>query len=308
MDKIEGSVLDRVPPGALSLTLTRSTIKMVHSRTWSVDKANQVWDILIALQGRGEYLINGQRLSLSPGQALLIPPHTRFQGWTESEEPYLGIAQHFTLKIFGDHDLLDLMELSPVAGLAPWPVMEPLAWHFRQSAPPGSITMPQTAQFMVLLNAYINAAFRGWKPAAAGRIEGAAGIDVAVMQAASRISGAPLDPDIAQTALAEAPYNPDYFQREFQRRIGRTPRKYQEFCRMERAMHLLESGHNVGATAALVGYSDPYYFSRMFKRTMGRSPREHLERISLSRDGRLMHFDEDAQEALIAAGITPSRG
>ncbi|NVO25314.1 helix-turn-helix transcriptional regulator [Donghicola mangrovi] len=297
MDEIEGGVLDRVPVSALSLTLTRSTIRMQHAPSWQVDKSNEVYDLIIALDGQGEYLMNGQRLTLRPGQAMLIPPRTRFEGWMEACDEYIGIAQHFTLRAYGEHDLLSLMELRPIADLAPWPVYEPLARHFRSQSPPGSVTLPQHHQFMVLLNAYINAAFIRWRPDAAQPIEGTAGIDLAVMQAASKISAHPLDPAIVQATMDEAPYNRDYFQRAFQKRIGRTPRQYQQFCLMERAMQYLEAGHSVTEAAARVGYGDPYYFSRMFKRIIGLSPRAHVERLKLSRSGQLFQFDEGEQKA-----------
>jgi AraC-like DNA-binding protein len=297
MEEIEGGVLDRVPVGALSLSLTRSTIRMQHAPSWKVDKSNEVYDLIIALDGQGEYLMEGQRLTLRQGQAMLIPPHTRFEGWIEHCDEYIGIAQHFTLRAFGEHDLLSLMELRPIADLAPWPVHEPLARHFRSQSPPGSVTLPQHHQFMVLLNAYINAAFIRWRPDTAQPIEGTAGIDLAVMQAASKISAHPLDAAIVQAAMDEAPYNRDYFQRSFQKRIGRTPRQYQQFCLMERAMEYLESGHSVTEAAARVGYSDPYYFSRMFKRIIGLSPRAHVERLKISRSGQLFQFDEGEQKA-----------
>lgn len=300
MDEIEGQVLARIPPNALSLVLTRSTIKMEHSVSWSVDKANLVHDMILALDGQGEYRINGQRLTLRPGEALLIPKGTRFEGWTNGPEEYRGIAQHFTLTIFGETDLFDLMDLRLKSALPHWDALEPLARHFRASALPNSVTLAQHHQFMVLLTAAIEGAFTGWLPSAAGQITGGNAIDVAVMQAASRISAAPLDEGMAEAVIADAPYNPDYFQREFQRRIGRTPRKYQELCRMERAMALLEAGMNVSAAASEVGYADPYYFSRMFKRTMGLSPRDHLRKVRQSREGQLMQMDEDAQASALA--------
>ncbi|OUD08429.1 AraC family transcriptional regulator [Marivivens niveibacter] len=300
MDEIEGGVLDRVPVGALALTLTRSTIRMDHEPTWRVDKSNPVYDLIVCLSGQGEYLLDGERLRLKPGHAMLIPPHTRFVGWMEHCDRYTGLAQHFDLTVFGEHNLLELMELRPIAEISPWPVYEPLVHHFRQTAPAGSVTLPQHHQFLVLLNAWINDAFIRWKPDAAQRIGGTAAIDLAVMQAASDIAAHPLAENVVEQTLDRAPYNRDYFQREFQKRTGRTPRKYQEFCRMERAMHFLESGHSVGETAARVGYSDPYYFSRMFKKTMGLSPRAHIEKIRLSRSGQLFQYDEGEQAERLA--------
>ncbi len=300
MDEIEGGILSSIPPGALTLTLTRATIRMQHSRTWRIDKENPVDDLLICLEGRGEYLIDGERFSLSPGESMLIPRNSRFIGWNEGRQTYIGIAQHFTLDIYGRHDLLAQMKLRPKVRLSRWPLLEPLVRHYRRSAPPSSVTLAQHHLFMYLLISHVEDAFENWRDTATYQPEGSDAMDLAVMKVASQIAAAPLDPDIAETAVASAPYNRDYFLREFQKRVGRTPRKYQELQRMERAMHLLETGINVSAAAAEVGYADPYYFSRMFKRIVGISPRDHIEKVRRSRDGTLLHLDEPEQAARLA--------
>ncbi len=147
---------------------------------------------------------------------------------------------------------------------------------------------------------FVEDAFVEWRGGAAYQPEGADALDLAVMKAATMISANPLDLDIAARAIEESPYNRDYFLREFQKRVGRTPRKYQEFKRMERAMHILEAGTTVGAAAVEVGYTDPYYFSRMFKKTLGVSPRDHLRRMHRSRVGGLMGLDETDQELMLS--------
>ncbi len=297
MDKIEGGILAAIPPAALSLTLTRAAIRMEHSQTWRIDKTNPVEDLVICLEGRGQYHVDGQSRVMEPGDAMLIHRNQRFLGWNEGETTYLGVAQHFALDIYGRHNLLAQMDLAAKVRLTRWPLLEPIVRHYRQSAPPSSITLAQHHLFMVLLIAYVEDAFLGWRDQAAFQPEGADAINLAVMKAASMISANPLDPEIAARAVETSPYNRDYFLREFQRRIGRTPRKFQEFKRMERAMHFLEAGHSVSAVAAEVGYGDPYYFSRMFKRTLGLSPRDHLNRVRQSRHGGLMQLDEPEQES-----------
>lgn len=306
MDKIEGEVLSAIPPAALSLNLTRAAIRMEHSQTWRIDKTNSVEDLVICLDGRGHYHVDGEPRTMEPGDAMLIRRGERFLGWNEDPELYLGLAQHFTIDIYGRHNFLTQMDLKPKVRLTRWQLLEPLARHYRRTAPASSVTLAQHHLFMVLLIAYVEDAFVGWRDQSAFQPEGADAINIAVMKAASMISAAPLDPDIAARAIELAPYNPDYFLREFQKRIGRTPRKFQEFKRMERAMHFLEAGLTVSAAAAEIGYADPYYFSRMFKRTIGISPREHIAKVRQSRHGGLMMLDEDAQAIELAA--MPARG
>ncbi|KKX33173.1 AraC family transcriptional regulator [Rhizobium sp. LC145] len=307
MDEIEGGILSSIPPSALNLTLTRATIRMEHSQTWRIDKTNPVEDLVICLEGRGHYLIDGEPRVMEPGDAMLITRGQRFQGWNEGAETYIGIAQHFTLDIYGRYDLLAQMELQPKIRLSRWSLLEPLARHYRQGAPPSSITLGQHHLFMYFLIAFIEDAFIGWRGSAAYQPEGGDALDLAVMKAATMIAANPLDVDIAIRAVEASPYNHDYFLRAFQKRVGRTPRKYQEFKRMERAMHFLEGGMPVAAAAAEVGYTDPYYFSRMFKRNLGLSPRAHVNKVRQSRHGGLLGFDEPDQE-LRLTGMEDEQG
>lgn len=304
MDEIEGGILSSIPPAALNLRLTRATIRMEHSHTWQIDKTNPVDDLVICLEGRGQYMIDGEARVMEPGEAMLITRQQRFLGWNEGPASYIGIAQHFTLDIYGHHDLIAQMELRPKVRLSRWGLLEPLARHYRQSAPPSSVTLGQHHLFMTFLIAFIEDAFIGWRDRAAYQPEGTDALDLAVMKAATMISANPLDPDIAEKAVAASPFNQDYFLREFKKRVGQTPRKYQEFKRMERAMHFLEAGLPVAAAAAEIGYADPYYFSRMFKRTLGLSPRDHVNRVRQSRHGGLLGFDEPIQlERLQDTGV-----
>lgn len=302
MDEIEGGILSSIPPAALTLDLTRAAIRMEHSQTWRIDKVNPVEDLVICLEGQGQYLIDGEPRTMEPGDAMLIQRGQRFVGWNEGPQTYLGVAQHFTLDIYGRHDLIAQMALSPRVRLSRWPLLEPLARHYRQSAPPSSVTLGQHHLFMVLLIAFIEDAFLGWRDHAAYQPEGADAIDLAVMKAVTMISANPLDADISIRAVEASPYNSDYFLREFQKRVGRTPRKYQELKRMERAMHFLEAGLSVSAAGVEVGYADAYYFSRMFKRTLGLSPRDHVERVRQRQHGRLMELDEPEQQKRLATG------
>lgn len=304
MDEIEHGPLAQISPGALNLRLTRSTIKMQHSPSWRIDKQNPVHDLVIGLEGRGQYQVNGETLELAPGEAMLIPPQTRFVGWNSGPAPYIGLAQHFSLEIFGSTDLLAQLDLRLKVRLSRWEMLAPLAWHYRQSAPPSSVTLPQHHAFMVLLLAYVDDAYLDWRDPSAFQPVMANNIDIAVTVAASRIAAHPLEDGVAERVVAEAPFNPDYFLRAFQKRIGRTPRKFQDFKRMERAMQLLEAGQAVAPVGEAVGYADPYYFSRMFKRVIGLSPRAYVQRVRQSRDGALMQLDEAEQlDALRSMGL-----
>lgn len=271
MDETGGRILEGVPAHALSLRLARSTIKMRHTETWRVDKSNEVHDLVVCLTGSARYLLDGVEVGMTPGSAMLIPAGARFIGHHESGETYTGIAQHFTLEVFGKVDLIAAMQLAPVVALSRWQLVGPLVRHYRDIAPESSTTLTQHHLFMVVLLEYLEIAFLGWSKDTSA-IEPGDALSLHIMRAAAEIAADPLDPATLDRALAAAPYNAEYFRRAFRDRIGRTPQKFMEFKKMEKAMNILSIGRTVKETAAMVGYDDPYFFSRMFKRYMGTSP------------------------------------
>ena len=66
------------------------------------------------------------------------------------------------------------------------------------------------------------------------------------------------------------------FREVFHRHTGVSPNEYIIRQRMSAACRmLLQTGENVGAVAAAVGYQDPFYFSRIFKKKVGMTPGEY---------------------------------
>ncbi|WP_137133223.1 AraC family transcriptional regulator [Rhizobium sp. FKY42] len=295
MDKSEHGTLGAIPVHALTLKLTRSTIKMLHTPTWMIDKSNSVHDLIICLTGSATYSVGDEIVHMKPGMALLIDANTRFIGRSTSSELYTGAAQHFTLDVFGRMDMIQQMELRRAVHLPRWEMLEPLVSHYRETAPLSSTTLAQHHMFMVFLIAYIEAAFIGWRQQVEPAVDNPDALSLAVMVAASRIAAEPLNDSIVDIVLASIPYNLDYFRRVFRRQVGLTPTKYQEFKRMERAMGLLAAGRSVKHTAEMVGYADSYYFSRMFKHYIGVSPAGYKEAEKRHRDGHFPRGEEDGQ-------------
>lgn len=292
MEKTEGSLLAGIPASGLTLTLTRSTIRMLHMPTWWIEKTNTVHDLVIGLEGAAVYRIGGVDFRFGAGDAMLIPAGTTFLGRHAEGAVYRGVAQHFALELFG-RDLIPRMRLARSVRLSRWPLLEGMARHYHDIAPPSSTTLLQHHLFMVLLVEFLEDAFEGWSADEAPLGEDRISLTVAI--AAARITADPLAPGLAARVVEEAPYNPDYFRREFRRQTGFTPAKFQEFKRMERAMALLEGGRAVGEAAAAVGYPDPYYFSRMFSRYVGVSPSGYKEKMRQAREGKFPRGEEDGQ-------------
>lgn len=288
MDETEQGVLAGIPPDALTVRLSRSTIRMHHGASWRVDKSNQVHDLIVCLSGAAEYEIDGREIPLAAGDALLIPAGLRFRGHRTSDQRYTGIAQHFTLNLFGNVDLIAQMELERTVRLSAWPWLAPLVRHYHDTAPATTTTLVQHHAFMVILTAYIEDAFRGWRQSAMAAVENRDALSLHIMLAAARISANPLDDGILAATLDRVPYNADYFRRAFRLRIGHTPQKFAELKKMERAVHFLALGRSVKETANDLGYRDPYYFSRIFKQYIGTSP----SACRLKQRGRRLRLDD----------------
>lgn len=271
MDKIEHFALERIPPQSLNLRLARNPIGMQHDSQWRVDKLNPVDDLLICISGGGRYIINDKDVHLTEGEALLIPRYTRFRGRHDgSNGDFIGVAQHFTLELFETGDLIEKMSLKKKVGLKNWEKLRPFVELYRENSRTIATTLPQHHQFMVLLLAFLETAFMGWRdePDAPKPQDN---LSLQIMMVATNLSADPLGGGL-EDALADIPYNQDYFKRAFRNRLGFTPQKFRELKRMEFAIHRLASGLTVKQVALELGYSDPYFFSRQFKRHIGASP------------------------------------
>lgn len=279
MDKIEHPLLSHIPMRSLSLRLARSTIKMQHNNRWKVDKLNPVHDLVICLSGRGQYRFDdtSEVVELSEGMAMLIPAYTRFRGsHPGGDETFTGIAQHFSLELFGRGDMIQNTRLKRHVALPNWDVLGPIVSLYRKTADPGSTTLSQHHQFMVLLLAYFEAAFLGWQ-SPQDRAVSQDQLSVQIMMVASRLSSDPLGAGLEEI-LSDLPYNLDYFRRAFKQRLGLTPQKFREMKRMEFAASRLGMGVRVKTVASELGFTDPYYFSRQFKQFIGSSPSTYLGR------------------------------
>lgn len=280
MDKNEHSLLSSLPAHALALHLARTPIKMHHSKSWRIDKLNPDHDLVICLTGSANYLINNENIHLKAGGALLIPKYHRFRGQHGGgDEAYTGIAQHFSLELFGREDAIQKMRLCSHVQLNNWDVLEPLVRHYRKNHEGMSTRLAAHHEFMVLLLSFIEQALLGWRTEES-EVQSEDHISLQIMLVASRLSADLLSEAAMVEVMNEIPYNKDYFRRAFRDRMGMTPKKYRELKRMEFAIHRLGVGLTVKEVAGELGYNDVYYFSRLFKQYMGASPSQYRWRSS----------------------------
>ncbi len=245
---------------------------MQHDANWRVEKSIDQHDLVVCLTGTGDYLLNGKRVTLGPGEGLLIPGGSHFRGWRSTADLYTGIAQHFRLDLFNEVDLLSQMELHTTARFRRWEMMQPVVSYYREIAPSTSTNLIQQHMFMFILLEFLDAAFIRWREQALINTAGSDALSLHIMLMAADISRDPMNDAVVEESLARRPYNPDYLRRAFRDRFVHTPRKFRELKRMEYAMSLMSRGHSVKQAAIKVGYSDPLYFSRQFKKFIGSAP------------------------------------
>ena len=70
-----------------------------------------------------------------------------------------------------------------------------------------------------------------------------------------------------------------HYIRVFQQVYGRTPRRYLQDLRIEKAKELLRSGEQVTQVCISIGYESLPTFSKIFKRGTGYSPKTYQEMI-----------------------------
>jgi AraC-type DNA-binding domain-containing proteins len=92
------------------------------------------------------------------------------------------------------------------------------------------------------------------------------------------------EPVRIEQVAAEVFLSPDRFTEVFAAVMGRTPRDYLRFLRIERAKSLLAaSDAPVTEVATAAGFGDPAYFARAFREAVGMSPRAYRKRNAPAR-------------------------
>lgn len=243
---------------------------------------NPTHDLVVCLSGKGSYQIAGTEVSLTEGEAMLIPAYTRFKGrHGGGEENYIGVAQHFALELFDRGDILPSMSLHNKVRLSDWNSLKPMITLYRNKSSTMATTVLQHHQFMVVLLAFLQDAFIEWKDAP-NQQDYQDQLSMQIMLVAAQLSTDPLG-NVAKEVLAKVPYNADYFRRAFCDRMGLTPKQFRESKRMEFAIHCLQKGQTVKQVSGELGYRDQYFFSRQFKRYIGTSPSKY--RVTRDRNG-----------------------
>lgn len=218
------------------------------------------------LEGRGEFVVNGTRYSLSAGKGFLIEPDYQTIYMADQNDPWtyiwvgfsganakqcvssLGLSQE--QPIFKSHEKDTLARC--ILGMVQ---------HNRQSAADTFYTLSMLYLFLSTVAAA--------DPDKSSHGDG----NIYVSQAITYIRDHIAEPLQADTVAKHVGLNRSYLSTLFKQHTGLSPLKYIQKFRLTKAQHLLESSSlPIAAIAYSCGYQQPESLMKLFRQQYGMSP------------------------------------
>lgn len=232
-------------------------------------------EIVVCLEGRHAYGLNGRAVPLRPGGALFIArnePHdaTYFPGQASCLDFWIHLLP-------GGPATMKIVDHQPGRNLRMFPIPIPAggliddlrrACFLTKTAPgPCDFSGRKTAGFLTFLLQEIFEKLTGGGYRTAGDQE------AAVVEAIKTHVRGNLGDRLTLTELAAvAGYSASHFHRMFLRIEGVTPRSFVLARRLEAACRLLSAGHSVTSVALDCGFVDSSQFARTFRSQLGQTP------------------------------------
>ena len=241
--------------------------KTAESSTTVRPYGRKDYQLIIIANGGTVFKNEGEEITLSNGEMLLIPPHVRNE--YRYSDPIDAMWIHFSGTAVAD--ILDSYGILPFTKYT----VSNTAHFFSYAEKIIKEFQLQKTGFMNNCNAYL----LNILTLAKRRIEGQKKED-----SASLLSSLTLTLEDMQTDFSSQKYIPDYakacnlsvsrFAHLFTEAFGISPYRYLLNVRISQAKYLLtQTNLSVTEIAKSVGYEDPFYFSRIFKKTLGVSPK-----------------------------------
>ncbi len=240
------------------------TFEIPRTAGWMHTKhLNTYFAISIRLEGHAEFHTEGERITVEPGEVLVIPPGKVYSQYTDGET-----IQAIHLEVM---DRLGNSRLEKIK-TANWVTVKDLfskiyeidskresGWYYKASAKVYELLsiLQQEAEIQ--------------EPSAKEPVE--IGIDYLEAHYA--------DSNVSVSEAAEkAGYSEAYFRKCFLAKYGITPSQRIQELRLEKAKRLLEARANtIAEVSELVGISEPKYFSTWFRKQTGMSPRDYVDAL-----------------------------
>lgn len=130
MDENEGGILVCIFFGVMNFIFSWLMIKMQYFVIWCIDKINKIYDFVVVLEGEGIYIVGDYEFILFEGEGMIILVNVCFVGLNQGVVLFLGLVQYFELKVFGDYDLISLINLWFKVCLCLWEMICFLVWYY----------------------------------------------------------------------------------------------------------------------------------------------------------------------------------
>jgi AraC-like DNA-binding protein len=227
--------------------------------------------VIVCTDGSGHCRVADRRSVVTPGHALVIPPHLPHVYWADPDEPWTiwwlhAVGTHVPefLGVLGEQDRECLVELhDPYRAVS---TIDDALGYLEQDE-----TVPSL----------IAASGSGWSllaQLAADAVSGGRGRAAPVRQAQEHLRRNFAKPVNVKELARTAGLSPSHFSALFREATGGGVVEYTKRLRMARAREMLiTSSRSVGEVARAVGYTDAFYFSRQFRTVHGCSPSEYRD-------------------------------
>lgn len=234
------------------------------------------WDhsnylLIYCAAGVGSLEVNGQKLEISPGSLILLPPGIAHRYQADEKEPWSIYWVHFDgphSQEFYEH--LGMRALTENIGLHPEIISNfEAAFELRRTHHDidGFIHGCHLLHKLLSLLTLLIKQHRS-HPGIAISLNDVQGFMI------ENIHGQ-MSLDTLAKHLKLSKY---YFSKRFKALTGYSPIQYFINLKMQRACEWLDSSeYSVKQVGLSLGYDDPYYFSRLFKKTVGLSPVQYRE-------------------------------
>ncbi len=265
--KVEGLL---VPDGVVVFNRWRD-----RGRVDRVIQSSHRFNLVVNLQGRGDAIVDGLRISLEPGTCVLIFPHQHHRHVRE-ESTFSWLFISFELK---DDAALDTLRNTPVR--FPDACMEYLELLTRNVS-----RVNRTALLTALILDEL-AAQAPRREKSKPRQQHPPATESALIDKANLFIRGHLHEDLSVERVAKhCAYSPSHFRNLYRRRMGLSLGAYIREMRISRAQELLSSSDlNITEIAYAVGYRSVYAFSAAFKKMTGTPPLRYRRALEKRKPG-----------------------
>ena len=239
---------------------------------WRLDLVD--YDLWLAVDGQGAFLIGDHPYAVKPGTLFLLRPGDEGMATQDPRNPLAVVYTHFSLHRYGSERpvVLDASVMPdrciPVQDFSRIESWLARVVRLQQQPAPLSAVEARALLLLSMVEAYQQDAVN----------HGIANVrlDSRLARVLQQMHRHPARRLSLTEAARLANLSPDHFSRLFRTNIGSSFRQYSLNVRLDRARHLLEeSTLTVNEIAQSLGYDDVFLFSRQCKARFGYAP-SHL--------------------------------